>query len=132
LRALLTESSDEPSMAATSLDRNPRTSRRTRTARWRGGRNCNALMKASEMVFTQLAKRAVRPIWRGRQDVTNLDVAVGDDHAVDEKLGQLPSLLEGGGGQAGADSLAECLEPVGDSAEFQLLPGGGSELALLG
>ena len=85
-----------------------------------------------EMVFTQLAKRAVRPVGGGREHVTDLDVAVGDDDAVDEQLGQLPSLLEGGGGQAGADSLAECLDPVGDSAEFQPLPGGGIELALLG
>jgi len=85
-----------------------------------------------EMVFTQLAKRAVRPSGGGRQDVADLDVAVGDDHAVDEQFGQLPPLLEAGGGQAGADGLAECLDPVGDGAEFQLLPGGGVQLALLG
>ncbi len=85
-----------------------------------------------EMVFTQLAKRAVRPVGGGREHVADLDVAVGDDDAVDEQLGQQPALLEGGGGQAGADGLAECLDPVGDCAEFQLLPGGGIELALLG
>ena len=85
-----------------------------------------------EMVFTQLAKRAVRPVGGGREHVADLDVAVGDDDAVDEQLGQLPPLLEGGGGQAGADGLAECLDSVGDSAEFQPLPGGGIELALLG
>ena len=85
-----------------------------------------------EMVFTQLAKRAVRPVGGGREHVADLDVAVGDDDAVDEQLGQLPPLLEGGGGQAGADGLAECLDPVGDCAEFQPLPGGGIELALLG
>src|SRR6516162_6961515 len=49
LSALLTESSDESSIAATSLDRNPRTSRRTSTARWRGGRSCSAVTKASEI-----------------------------------------------------------------------------------
>jgi hypothetical protein len=85
-----------------------------------------------EMVFTQLAKRAVRPVGGGREHVADLDVAVSDDDAVDEQLDQLPPLLEGGGGQAGADSLAECLDPVGDSAEFEPLPGGGIELALLG
>jgi len=37
-----------------------------------------------EMVFTQLAKRAVRPVGRSRQDVADLGCAVGDDHAVDE------------------------------------------------
>ncbi len=84
-----------------------------------------------EMVFTQLAKRAVRPLRRGREHVADLGFAVGDDHAVDEQLGQQPALLEGGGGQPGPDGLAEGLDPVGDSAEFQLLPGGGIELALL-
>ena len=87
---------------------------------------------AIEMVFTQLAKRAVRPVGGGRQDVADLDLVAGDDHAVDEQLGQLPPLGEGGGGQAGPDGLAECLDPVGDSGEFQLLPGGGVQLALLG
>ena len=85
-----------------------------------------------EMVFTQLTKRAVRPVGGSREHVADLDVAVGDDDAVDEQLGQLPPLLEGGGGQAGADGAAECLDPVGDGTEFQLLPGGGVELALLG
>ena len=85
-----------------------------------------------EMVFPQLAKRAVRPVGGGREHVADLDVAVGDDDAVDEQLGELPPLVEGGGGQAIPDGLAECLDPVGDSAEFQPLPGGGIELALLG
>src|SRR5260370_6783963 len=84
-----------------------------------------------EMVFTQLAKRAVRPLRRGREHVADLGFAVGDDHAVDEQLGQQPALLEGGGGQPGPDGLAEGLDPVGDSAEVQLLPGRGIELALL-
>src|SRR5262249_60270337 len=37
-----------------------------------------------EMVFTQLAKRAVRAFGGGWQDVADLDVAVGDDHPADE------------------------------------------------
>jgi SRSO17 transposase len=85
-----------------------------------------------EMVFTQLAKRAVRPIGGGRQDIADLDIAVGDDHAVDQQLGQLPPLLKGGGGQAGPDGLAECLDPVGDGTDLQLLPGRGVQLAPLG
>ncbi len=87
---------------------------------------------AAEMVFTQLAKRAVRPVGGDREDVADLDVVVGDDDAVDEQLGELPPLLEGGGGQAVPDGLAEGLDPVGDGAEFQPLPGGGVQLALLG
>ena len=84
------------------------------------------------MVFTQLAKRAVRPVGGGREYVADLDLTVGDYDAVDEQLGQQPALLEGGGGQPGPDGLAECLDPVGDGAKFQLLPGRGVQLALLG
>jgi len=87
---------------------------------------------AAEMVFTQLAKRAVRPVGRDREDVADLDVAVGDDDAVDEQLGQLPPLGEAGGGEAGPDGLAECLDTVGDGAELQPLAGGGVQLPLLG
>ena len=76
-----------------------------------------------EMVFTQLAKRAMRPVGGDREDVADLDFAVGDDHPVDEQLGQLPALLEGGGGQPGPDGLAECLDPVGDSGKLQPLLG---------
>ena len=85
-----------------------------------------------EMVFPQLAKGAVRPVGGGREHVADLDLAVGDYDAVDEQLGQQPALLEGGGGQPGPDGLAECLDPVGDGAELQLLPGRGVQLALLG
>ena len=48
----------------------------TASARWR-----------IEMVFTQLAKRAVRPVGGRGEHVTDLDLAVGDDHPVDEQFG---------------------------------------------
>ena len=86
----------------------------------------------SEMVFPQLAKRAMRPIGGDREHVADLDLVVGNDHPVDEQLGQLPPLLERGGGESGADGLAECLDPVGDGAEFQPQPRRGIQLALLG
>ena len=85
-----------------------------------------------EMVFTQLAKRAVRPVGGGGEHVADLDLAVGDDDAVDEQLGQQPPLGEGGGGQPGPDGLAECLDAVGDGLQFQPLSGGGVQLPLLG
>ena len=50
LRTLLTDSTVESSMAATSLARKPRTSRKTRTASWRGGRICRAVTNARETV----------------------------------------------------------------------------------
>ena len=77
------------------------------------------------MVFPQLAKGAVRPVGRGREHLADLDLVVGNDHAVDEQFGELPPVLEGSGGQAGLDGLAECLDAVGDGLQFQLLPGGG-------
>ena len=85
-----------------------------------------------EMVFTQLAKRAVRPVGGGREHVADLDLVVGDDDTVDEQLGQLPPLLEGSGVQPGADGLAEALDAVGDGLQFEALPCGGVQLALLG
>ena len=78
-----------------------------------------------EMVFPQLAKRPVRPVGEGWQGVADLDLIVGDDDTVDEQLGQLPPLGEGGGGQPGPDGLAEALDPAGDGLEFESLPGGG-------
>ena len=39
-----------------------------------------------EMVFTQLAKRAVRPVGGRGEHVADLDLAVGDDHPVDEQF----------------------------------------------
>src|SRR5215472_17165489 len=54
-----------------------------------------------EMVFTQLAKRAVRACGGGGQDAADLNPVVGDDHPVDEQFGQLPSLRERGRGKSG-------------------------------
>jgi SRSO17 transposase len=87
---------------------------------------------AIEMVFPQLAKGPVRAVGGGRQHVADLNLAAGDDYAVDEQFGELPPLGEGGGGQPGPDGLAECLDPVGDGLQFQPLPGGGVQLPLLG
>ena len=86
----------------------------------------------SEMVFPQLAKGPVRAVGGGWQHVADLDLVVGDDHPVDEQLCQLPPLGEGGRCESGADGLAECLDAVGDCAEFEPLPGRGVQLALLG
>src|SRR4029453_3692127 len=87
---------------------------------------------AIEMVFSQLAKGRMRAVGRGWQHVADLNFAAGDDHAVDEQLGEQPPLGKGGGGQPGAGGLEECFAPVGDGGEFQPLPGGGVQLVLLG
>jgi hypothetical protein len=85
-----------------------------------------------EMVFTQLAKRAVRACGGGREQVADLDLVLGDDDPVDEQFGQLPSLRERGRGKSGPDGLAECLDAVGDGLQLQALAGGGVQLPLLG
>ena len=63
-------------------------------------------------------KGGVRAVGRGWQHVADLDFAVGDDHPVDVQLGQLSPLRERGRCEPGADGLAECLDPVGDGAQF--------------
>jgi hypothetical protein len=79
-----------------------------------------------EMVFTQLAKRAVRAFGGGWQDVADLDLVAGDDHPVDEQFGELPPLRERGRGESGADGLAECLDAVGHGLQFESLFSGGA------
>jgi hypothetical protein len=78
-----------------------------------------------EMVYSQLAKGSAWPAGGGWQHVADLGLVVGDDYAVDEQFGELASLCEGGGGQAGPDGGAELLDPVGDVVEVEPLLGGG-------
>jgi DDE superfamily endonuclease len=85
-----------------------------------------------EMVFSQLAKGWMRAVGCGGQHVADLNLAVGDDHAVDEQLDQQPPLGEGGGGQPCPDGLAERLDAVGHGVQLQPLLGDGVQLALLG
>ena len=85
-----------------------------------------------EMVFPQLAKGAVRPVGGGREHVADLDLAVGDDHPVDEQFRKLPPLGKRGSCEFGADGLAEGLDAVGHGLEPEPLPGGCVQLPLLG
>jgi hypothetical protein len=62
-----------------------------------------------EIVCTQMTKPHVLTGGRGRDDVADLDVAVGDDHPVNEQFHQLALLLEGGLGESSLYPLAECL-----------------------
>jgi conjugative relaxase-like TrwC/TraI family protein len=86
----------------------------------------------TEMVFPQLTKGRVRAVGCGWQHIADLDLVVGDDHAVDEQLDQQPPLGEGGGGQPGPDGLAERLDPIGHRAKLQPLLGDRVQLPLLG
>src|SRR3954453_4545650 len=70
----------------------------------------------SQMTKTGLLARPVR-----RHHVADLDVAIGDDHPVDQELDQGPPLLEGGLVQALPHPPAELPDGVGQASEF-LLP----------
>jgi hypothetical protein len=62
-----------------------------------------------EVVFTQMTKPDVFALWAGGQHVADLDLGVGDDHAVDEQQHELPLLLEAGLGQPALHACAEGL-----------------------
>src|SRR5689334_7919788 len=70
----------------------------------------------SQMTKTDLLARPVR-----RHHVSDLDVTIGDDHAVDQELDQGPPLLEGGSVQALPHPSAELPDGVGQAGEL-LLP----------
>ena len=63
-----------------------------------------------EVVFTQMTKADVLALGAGRQHVTDLDLGVGDDHAVDEQQHEPPALLEGRRGQPVLHPRAERLQ----------------------
>src|SRR5258706_14503041 len=49
-----------------------------------------------EIVCTQMTKAHVLTGGRGGDDIADLDIAVGDDHPVNEQLDELALLLKGG------------------------------------
>ena len=63
-----------------------------------------------EVVFTQMTKADVLAFGAGGQHVTDLNVGIGGDHAVDEQQHELPALLKGGFGKSVLDARAEGLQ----------------------
>jgi len=61
------------------------------------------------MVCSQSPKRVAFPVRGGRDDVADLDLAVRDDHAVDQQFEQGPLAVEVGRFQALAHAPAERL-----------------------
>ena len=57
-----------------------------------------------------MTKADVLALGAGGQHVADLDLGVGDDHAVDQQQHELPALLEGGLGQPVPHALAERLQ----------------------
>src|SRR5262249_47190396 len=62
-----------------------------------------------EIVCTQMTKSHLFAGRRRRDDVADLDVAVGDHHAVNEQLNELAPLVEGGVGEPDLYPVAEVL-----------------------
>src|SRR5262249_43562754 len=62
-----------------------------------------------EIVCTQMTKPHVLTGGRGGDDVAYLNIAVGDDHPVNEQLDELALLLKGSLGEPGLHPLAEVL-----------------------
>jgi hypothetical protein len=79
-----------------------------------------------------MAKRLVRSFRGGRNDVTDLDLLVGDDHPIDEQFHQPALVLEGGIGESRPHLLAEALDRVGYPGELGAFPGRGLQLAFVG
>src|SRR5215207_4691489 len=79
-----------------------------------------------------MAERLMRTVRRGGNDVTDLDLLVGDDHPIYKQFYQPALLLEGGLGEPHPHPLAESLDRAGYPGELGALPGRGFELALLG
>jgi hypothetical protein len=71
-----------------------------RTTRHPGYAVSQRISKRVEIVCSQLTKGRLRAGVRCRDDVSDLHIAVGHDHAVDEQLYQLASLFEVGAIQA--------------------------------
>jgi hypothetical protein len=63
-----------------------------------------------EVVFTQLAKADVLAVRAGREDVADLDLSTGDDHAVHEQHHELATLLEVGVSQSSLHAGPERLQ----------------------
>ena len=75
------------------------------------------------MVCSQSPKGVAFAIWTGWDDVADLDLAVGDDHAVDEEFEQRTLPIEVRRCQSLAHAFAERLGMGGQSGRFVLAPG---------
>src|SRR5439155_17977061 len=84
-----------------------------------------------EIVFPQMAKADRLALWGGREDVADLDLAVGDDHAIDEQEQQLPPLLERRGREPLLDAPAEVRERGRHARQFAVAFRLAIELTLL-
>ena len=86
---------------------------------------------SASIVCSQSRKRCLFPFRAGRDDVADLDSAIGDDHAVNQQFEQGSFPLEIRRGQALLHTSAERLGVRGQSARLVLSRGITREIPLL-
>jgi len=84
-----------------------------------------------EIVHPQMTKPNGGTVAGGGEDRADLDLAVGDNHAVNQEFDERPPLLAGRRVQTVADLGTKRLERRGDRAQGDMLLRHGIELALL-
>jgi len=85
-----------------------------------------------EIVHSQMTKPNGGTVTSGGEDRADLDIAIGDNDAVDKEFDERPPLLKGGPMQSVTDLGTKRLERLCDSAQGQVLLRHGVEVALLG
>jgi hypothetical protein len=73
-----------------------------------------------EVVLTQMTKAHLLAAGAERDDIADLDLAVGDQHTIDQQLDELPLLGKVGAGQAGSNPRAEVGRRGSPAGEFGL------------
>src|SRR5215213_8437444 len=89
------------------------------------------LPTAVSIVRTQSPKRLSFPVRAGRDDVADLNGAVGDDHAVNQQFEQPALTVEIGVSQTFAHTLTERLGMGGQTSRLALMLGVLLKLMLL-
>jgi hypothetical protein len=75
---------------------------------------------AASIVRTQSPKQFAFTIWASRDDIADLDDAIGDDHAVNQQFEQRALSVEIGASQTFAHTLTECLGTGGQASRLAL------------
>ena len=84
-----------------------------------------------EIVQSQMTKAGAFAILGSGDDVTDFDIAIGDDHAINQEFNQLPLVLKRGAGQASLDTLTELGHRTGDCGKLRVLIGLTIQLLIL-
>ena len=89
------------------------------------------LEMSASIVCSQSRKRSLFALRTGRDDVADLDSAVGDDHAVNQQFEQPALTVEIGASQTFAHTLTERLGMGGQTSRLTLTLGVLLKLMLL-